>query len=59
MRIEASGDTEDDVRDALLRVMVKNDLQIVALWELEEPGVQIQTTSRGFWGRLTVRRRPE
>lgn len=55
IRIEASGDTPVSVEMAL-RESVAAYMKF-GNWEEEEPGLEIQTTAKGFWGRLTIRRK--
>lgn len=55
LRIEAVGDSEHVVKNMLTSLVSSLDLKSNE-WKEEEPGLQIQTSSKGYWGRLTIRR---
>lgn len=56
VRIEATGESDLVVRNDLAAGLSALTENFEGDWEPEEPGLQVQTTRDGFWGRLTVRR---
>ena len=57
VRLEASSHSEGLVREELLDCAAQVKDWYGGQWELEEPdSMQVQTTSSGFWGRLTIRK---
>lgn len=59
VRLEASGDSDSSVRDCLLNAFTVISSISSIDWEEEEPGLEVQTTKKGYWGRYTVRRKTE
>lgn len=61
VRIEATGDTEDDVTNGLIVMM--GEFSVIVYnsigpecnaFTIDERGFEIQTTKTGFWGRATM-----
>ena len=61
VRIEATGKTENEVKDDILDFMqeVRASVFHPEPWHEEEPGLEVQTTATGFWGRMTITRRKD
>lgn len=61
VRVEAIGKSETDVKDDILGFIqaVRASALHVNPWSEEPPGLEVQTTKQGFWGRLTIRRMDE
>lgn len=56
IRLEASAPTDTAVRNELVAAAASIRHDAGGKWSEEEPGLEVQTTSRGFWGRYTLRR---
>lgn len=56
IRIEATGNS-DHVIKALMHSFFKSIELDPSEWEEENPGVEIQTTKTGYWGRVTMRKK--
>lgn len=57
VRLEASSENAVTVRTELIGMIGVVQSTLGGQWEEEDPGLQVQTTKSGFWGRLTIRRK--
>lgn len=57
VRLEASSDLELTVRTELIGMVGIVQTNLGGQWEEEDPGLEVQTTKTGFWGRLTIRKK--
>lgn len=58
IRLEASSSTRETVETELLGMAEVVRQTAGGEWVEEEPGLEIQTTKTGYWGRWTLRRKP-
>lgn len=56
VRVEATAVTRDGVMDELIGAAALVRETYGGEWVEEEPGLEVQTSSKGFWGRLTIKR---
>lgn len=56
VRLEASSGIALDVRIELVNMLEVIQTHLGGEWEEEDPGLEIQTTKTGYWGRLTIRK---
>lgn len=58
VRVEASAKTENEVKDDILNFVeaVRSSAFHPDPWHEEEPGLEVQSSSHGYWGRLTITR---
>lgn len=55
VRIEASSKTPEGVQDDLIGAAAAiKELVPGSMWKEDEPGMDIQSTKTGYWGRLTI-----
>lgn len=59
IRIEVSGPERNEVQDMLIESARFNRECEGGEWEVEDPGVEVQGTKDGYWGRVTIRRKSD
>lgn len=56
VRLESSSESDVTVRTELVGMVGVVQQTLGGQWEEEEPGLEVQTATNGYWGRLTIRK---